>query len=132
MQTCKECQVLKPLSEFHARSASPTGYRSVCKACMKVKALARPKPIGVSPWRRSIKVRLMELKGNVCADCGGSFPPYAMDFDHRDPEKKEFPLSGYRYGWEKMLEEAEKCDLVCAICHRGRTHRQRCRGCEDC
>lgn len=48
-----------------------------------------------------------------------------MDFDHRDPHDKTANLSAaWAGGWtrERVLEEAAKCDVVCANCHRIRTH----------
>lgn len=67
------------------------------------------------------------LKDAPCADCGGTFPPECMDFDHVDPSTKSFcvgkgPAS---YGRERVLAEIEKCELVCANCHRVRTWKHR-------
>lgn len=39
---------------------------------------------------------------------------------------------GCSRGYEVQKTEAIKCDLVCANCHRMRTHKQRCPGCEHC
>ena len=59
-----------------------------------------------------------------CMDCGGKFPSYVLDLDHRDPNEKEFtPSRLYKNGsWDKMILEIRKCDVVCANCHRIRTH----------
>lgn len=66
-----------------------------------------------------------ELKSSPCIDCNKSFPPYCMDFDHRDPITKKFiPSQGVRRSIKALLEEIEKCDLVCANCHRIRSHAQ--------
>jgi hypothetical protein len=52
-----------------------------------------------------------------------------MDFDHREGEEKCFNLSiaagQTRLSWAKMLAEIAKCDVVCANCHRERTHQRR-------
>lgn len=64
------------------------------------------------------------LKG--CADCGES-DPIVLDFDHRDQATKSFNIGDVaRLGWslKKALAEAEKCDVVCANCHRRRTAKQ--------
>jgi len=47
-----------------------------------------------------------------------------MDFDHRDRSKKKAHVSKLRH-WSDatLLREMEKCDVVCANCHRIRTHR---------
>lgn len=66
---------------------------------------------------------LHEMKRLPCADCGRAYPPEAMDFDHRDPSSKEFDILK-RAGCvsrARLLTEVEKCDVVCANCHRTRT-----------
>ncbi len=62
-----------------------------------------------------------------CADCGLSFPPCAMDFDHRDPTTKRTAVSRMigRAGVAAIMAEVAKCDIVCANCHRERTFRRR-------
>lgn len=72
--------------------------------------------------RHLYQARVVALKeGQPCVDCRRTFHPVAMDFDHRDAATKRFDIShGFRYGWRTVLEEIEKCDLVCANCHRVR------------
>jgi len=63
------------------------------------------------------------LKSRPCADCGLQYPPYVMDFDHVRGDKA-FNLSrlrNSRLAWSKLLAEIEKCEVVCANCHRLRT-----------
>lgn len=80
---------------------------------------------------RKTKEKLMELvnaiKDAPCMDCGQKFPPYVMDFDHRDPKTKEASVShmvGRQSSFELVVAEIEKCDLVCSNCHRIRTHKK--------
>lgn len=57
-----------------------------------------------------------------CADCEVNYPPMAMDWDHLPGSIKKFSVSeGLHFGYESILEEIEKCELVCANCHRIRT-----------
>jgi predicted HNH restriction endonuclease len=88
----------------------------------------------VAAWRRRTKAKLVEAHGGKCYDCGLAFPPFMFDFDHRDPSVKLFAVSadGKSISYGRQYEESLKCDLVCANCHRMRTHRQRCEGCEHC
>ena len=66
---------------------------------------------------------LDEIKDAPCMDCGVKYPPFVMDFDHRDPTQKVDGLARLvRSGsMRKMLAEVEKCDVVCSNCHRIRT-----------
>lgn len=59
-------------------------------------------------------------------DCGEK-DPVVLEFDHIDPAAKSFEIGNMtRIGWglERLLAEAEKCDVVCANCHRRRTAKQ--------
>jgi len=62
-------------------------------------------------------------------DCGQSFHPVCMDFDHRERRDKGEPtvsaLVSHSSAQERILAEIEKCDLVCANCHRLRTFNQK-------
>ncbi|ANA86867.1 HNH endonuclease [Gordonia phage Bachita] len=87
----------------------------------------------VSEWRRRTKAKLVAHHGGQCVDCGYVGPPFMYDFDHRDPTEKLFAIgSGASISYDRQLAESEKCDLVCASCHRMRTHLQRCLICEYC
>lgn len=87
----------------------------------------------VSKRRRKMKYLLVEGAGSTCLDCGFQGPPFLFDFDHRNPNHKSFGISsGITRSIASLREEAEKCDLVCSNCHRMRTHKQRCKGCEYC
>lgn len=58
-------------------------------------------------------------KGGKCQICGYDKCIDALDFHHRDPNEKEFRIGkGNTMKWEKVLEELDKCDLLCANCHR--------------
>jgi hypothetical protein len=62
------------------------------------------------------------LKSLPCEDCGRVFAAPAMDFDHDPATKKLFSLSHCK--GKTFLEvalELEKCEVVCANCHRLRT-----------
>ena len=37
-----------------------------------------------------LKRKIVDMKGNKCYDCGGVFPDYCYDLDHRDPAQKTF------------------------------------------
>ena len=65
-----------------------------------------------------------ESVGSSIRDCGQTYPTYVMDFDHRDPTTKLCKVSAAVYlgSEQKLLDEIAKCDLVCANCHRVRTH----------
>ena len=60
-----------------------------------------------------------EVVGNTCSMCNQSFPSVCLDFHHRDPTEKDFSVSQLlNHRWETILDEINKCDLLCACCHR--------------
>jgi hypothetical protein len=50
-----------------------------------------------------------------------------MEFDHPDAATKTAAVSRMlgHAGLARILDEAAKCDIVCANCHRERTFRRR-------
>lgn len=56
-----------------------------------------------------------------CADCGESYPPFVMDFDHRGDKEFDIGMAPTRVSMSRLLAEIAKCDVVCANCHRFRT-----------
>lgn len=56
-------------------------------------------------------------------DCGGRFHYCVMDADHRDPDIRLFSLSraNANISISEFFSELDKCDIICANCHRLRT-----------
>jgi hypothetical protein len=77
-------------------------------------------------WRRKAEL-LDRLRSVPCMDCGGRFPQCCMDFDHRDPSTKRKQVTAMiaSHGWTSIMAEVDKCDIVCANCHRLRTFNRR-------
>jgi hypothetical protein len=73
--------------------------------------------------RQRSKRYLDELKSQPCTDCGMRYPPYVMDFDHVRGEKARAlsQMPSGRLTWATILAEVDKCEVVCANCHRIRT-----------
>lgn len=78
--------------------------------------------------KNKIKRFLNKLKDNKrCKDCKRKFRYYILDYDHREAKEKKFNLGRVPTGvtMKELLIEIKKCDLVCANCHRERTHKRR-------
>lgn len=75
--------------------------------------------------KAKLRREIWEMKEKSgCVDCKEMYPHYVLEFDHREGTKKiGSPSEIYsRNGKQKGLEEIEKCDIVCANCHKIRTH----------
>ena len=119
MKICNICNANESLSY---------GYK--CKACHceYQKKWYKDHPQSTARSHKTRKnLRRDRVKGrkeNVpCTDCGKIYPWYVMDFDHVRGKKK-FNLSvvgSKMYSLETIDKEIDKCDVVCANCHRIRT-----------
>lgn len=80
----------------------------------------------LGPTRQALVDYLEEVKSNPCVDCGGTFPTECMDLDHVRGVKvaSVSKLVGLCKSLNEVQQEIEKCDLVCANCHRIRTRRR--------
>jgi hypothetical protein len=64
------------------------------------------------------------FKAHPCVDCD-EMDPIVLEFDHL--REKSFAIGAElsRRSWDSILLEIEKCEVVCANCHRRRTARRR-------
>ena len=74
----------------------------------------------VGKRRRKVRLKAIEHLGGKCIKCGYEKYPEVLEFHHRDPSQKDFNVSskGHSRSWERVRKEIEKCDLLCANCHR--------------
>lgn len=131
---CFECSPfqahnVKKLHKDTKRLADHSGQLCVCKICGK-EFVFRPKAamrldecqscISLNS-RRNKKNKLLEFWGSKCVICGYDTYAGALDFHHLNPDDKSFQLSVAEIGlvsYDRMIEESEKCILLCSNCHR--------------
>lgn len=107
MPKCSTCSVA--LTEENAYKKGKR-LQSYCKPCMNEIFKAR--------WKQR-KVDAIEYKGGKCQSCGYNKYYGALEFHHRDPSEKEFNWQKMRLvSNDRLTAELEKCDLLCANCHR--------------
>ena len=73
--------------------------------------------------KQTYKQRLAEIKeASGCVDCG-ECNPIVLDFDHlKDKKYNVSRMIHDGFSWKAIKKEIEKCQVVCANCHRIRTH----------
>ena len=126
MKTCPTCKVERPEDQFHKNKKRKDGLASWCKPCSKEwrdknKHILKKHSISQKKKTQSQKATLIEYKGGACMDCGYTSKYVTVfDFHHRDPTQKKFEVGAkLRDGMSQtLLDEADKCDLLCANCHR--------------
>jgi hypothetical protein len=137
VKTCPKCKTEKPLSKFYQRKKHRAGeYYEKCKECMKARGRVyyhqnHKRQLYLAKLRKKKYILEREkwlniIKDQPCTDCEIKYPPYVMDFDHKDGELKLASVSWLARhntsSFAKIKAEIEKCELVCANCHRQRTH----------
>ena len=133
MKKCSTCGETKNESEFNANKTKKDGLQSKCTLCQKAwyKEYYRTSTKEKSRLRGNneehrdfLRSTIRKLKDFPCVDCGVRYPYYVMDWDHIGTDKL-FNISkavGAGITLARLLEEISKCELVCANCHRVRTH----------
>lgn len=78
----------------------------------------------VKERQKEIKDWLSEYKSKLkCNRCDESFF-YCLEFHHMDPSLKEGSISEMKgYSKKKILEEINKCEVLCSNCHRKEHYR---------
>lgn len=132
MKTCTRCGKTKNLQAFAWKNRRQGTRSTGCKACQTIlnkSHYKRNKKMYFDKNRkRRLKMRCLmnKLKESTpCQDCGGFFIALVMEFDHIKG-KKRFNISSKLEGSKTKLKiEMAKCELVCANCHRVRTHKRK-------
>ena len=141
MRTCSACNKTKTEENFFYRSKRNNKLHAQCKECYIIKrrkiwkdhyhkygskyrerAVERNKKL-----KTRLKLLLIEyLSDKSCIMCGNS-DPRVLEFDHLDPNVKSFEIARAIHNtisWDKILVEIEKCQILCANCHKIRTSEQ--------
>ncbi len=116
-RVCRRCNTRKDVADYH-RNIKRTS-KTTCNVCYRLQTQTYKKK-----YRESSKAIIVYFKSRPCLDCGICYPPFVMDFHHREDEIKSFDLSdGVKNKSHRQIRnEAAKCDILCANCHRIRTN----------
>lgn len=127
-KVCGVCGLPKPIEpDFYTTAKGRVSW--ACRQCVlaKRKSYVQQYKRTKRPLRKAeLRAIVVEFKNKPCADCGRSgLPSYCMDTDHRDPSTKQGDICDLVAAGvhpDRLRAELAKCDVVCAVCHRIRTH----------
>lgn len=69
--------------------------------------------------KRQRKLKAIEYLGGVCQKCNQEYHPAVFEFHHIDPSDKDRdPSKMTGLSWIRLKTELDKCQLLCANCHR--------------
>ena len=123
MKTCCICREEKTLDEFGACSTTKDGKQSKCVPCNRYQAKlhydankkkhfarARARQLRIGDALNLVKETAgCQICGEKCGLC--------LDFHHIAGDKN-FSVSCVWMGIARLLAEIQKCEVVCANCHR--------------
>lgn len=131
MKTCSKCNLEKQNSEFYVKNKKTGLLQSYCIICHNACSVRNYKAKKQAHYERQKKRRntitehYRKIKEVPCTDCKQEFPGYVMEFDHLRDKKFTIGANFWKKSKELVDAEIEKCDVVCANCHRIRTYKRR-------
>lgn len=133
---CGGCKEILPKSQFGKNRGREDGLQSQCKECCNAAStrwrqnnLEKSRGWTLEARKKATaenRERLLEyLLSHPCVECGEA-DPIVLEFDHINPEEKEKSISALVRSrkWESVMQEIEKCQVLCANCHKRRTAKQ--------
>lgn len=135
MKYCGSCKENLQLTEFNKNPSKKDGLQSNCKICQNKRQRdwyennKEKHKKNIIEYKKIIKG---EIRGKVieylsnhpCVDCGEG-DIVVLEFDHlRDKKFEISKMISNCCNWESILLEIEKCQVLCANCHRRKTSKQ--------
>ena len=129
---CSGCKEVKPLDEFNRLARAKDGRQWNCRECNRKwhaehkehhNKLIRARNKRLRKEKRNLMLEY--LRTHPCVDCGET-DVLVLEFDHlRDKKYNIAEMINRDFTWKAILHEIEKCEVVCANCHRRRTYVRR-------
>lgn len=136
MKVCTKCgPPAQPVENFAIRNRTRGSRQAMCKNCQNEYVRGHYRA-NRSSYILKARIRNLEqtrinneflveyLGCHPCMDCGES-DIVVLEFDHlRDKVADVSVLAREGYSLDKVRREIDKCEVVCANCHRRRTAKQ--------
>lgn len=134
---CPRCKENLPIGEFGKRlSRGKPTTQAYCKQCNvtyhKNRHVVKSQEYLEKnrAWRNAARKRNRQLLYTYLEEhscpCGEK-DPAVLEFDHIDPSTKEGHVSDLvskGWSWDRIMVEIERCQVLCANCHKRKTAKQ--------
>ena len=134
---CGTCDETKSTTEFNKNKGKKDGLNTICRKCSNARSrkyynentAEHKKAVyetNIRHRNRNKQWAYEYLLEHPCVDCGEE-DPIVMEFDHLPGYDKKYEVSGMiikGYAIETIKKEIDKCDVVCANCHKRRTSKR--------
>lgn len=129
-KVCNSCNVSKSVSEFNKNSKRKDGFSGKCKVCNKAylrEHYLKNKEYYSEKRRRTYRRYIEDfynfLSGKSCKVCGIS-DIRVLEFDHLNDKSFNVSEKIGSMPLYNLMNEIDKCDILCANCHRIKTSEQ--------
>jgi hypothetical protein len=125
---CSTCKIEKPIEEFVKNKYKSSGFSWYCKLCksaidkeyykthIKRQEQTKIRRDKVRKFNKTIIKSYLQFHN--CVMCNNT-DIRVLEFHHRNPKEKEYCISMMlTHNSDNLLRELNKCDIVCANCHR--------------
>ncbi len=135
LRRCGRCGELKPVDDFAWRRKRKLQRDNFCRPCRsaygrdhylanKERYIQNAAAVKRKTLMERTKFLLDFFKTNPCIDCGEP-DPVVLEFDHLRDKSFAVGQGFQERGWQSIMDEMAKCEVVCANCHRRRTAERR-------
>ncbi len=132
---CCRCKNEKDYDEFSFKNKKRNIKQKTCKECFKIvrrKWYEKHKEkiiLKNTKNRKKNTLWFIEYKSTLkCSRCTENHPA-CLDFHHLNPQEKDFSVTAIAngtYSKKRILEEINKCEVLCANCHRKLHYNEKC------
>lgn len=128
---CCRCGETKPEDEFAWRRRRKVQRDTYCRSCRSAygrehylanrqRYIDQAAVVKQRQARERTQWLLEYFREHPCTDCRER-DPLVLEFDHLRNKAFNIGANFAARAWQSILEEIEKCEVVCANCHRRRT-----------
>lgn len=132
MKQCSTCKRMLSLDDFDRNRAKKDGRQYACKECRVAanaafyqrtkESLRKTREAAKNRVRdRNKRIVRAHLESNPCTDCGIT-DWRVLEFDHLSDKTGSIANMMGGHSEKNLRAEIDKCDVVCANCHRIRTY----------
>jgi hypothetical protein len=129
IRTCTKCLIEKSIDQFAWKNKAAGIRQYHCLECVSIKSKEwyfKNKQTHIERAARIGKAKRSEVRDYVvslklsCSECGESHPA-TLDFHHLFANTKEANVAdmiGSGFSKKRIIEEINKCVVLCSNCHR--------------
>lgn len=128
---CSTCREVKPLGAFNRLKKAKDGRQYNCRDCNKQyhyenwdRHMSQIRRRGTARKAENKRFIVEYLLTHPCVDCGET-DILVLEFDHVNGDKSDsVGRLVATQQLDRVIEEIQKCEVVCCNCHRRRTARR--------